>query len=327
MKAIVQDEYGSAEVLRFTDIVRPTPADDELLVRVGAASVGAWDWHDMRGDPFVMRLFARSLRKPKNPVLGLDMAGEVVAVGAGVSRFKPGDAVYGECGETFAEYTLATEDDLAPAPTGLSVAEAAAVPIAGATALLGLRDEAALQPGETVLIVGAAGGVGTFAVQIAKAMGAEVTGVCGPDSAELVRSLGADHVLDYTKDDFTERSERYDVIFQIAGDASAWACRRALEPAGRLVLCSGDGGGRVLGPIGRIAAAMVMSPFVRQKIRVYVAKAGTKNLQALTELIENGELRPVIDATYPLSEAAEAIHRFGHGHGPGKIVLTMEQAA
>lgn len=322
MKAIVQDEYGSAEVLQLRDIAVPTPADDELLIRVRAASVGAWDWHDMRGEPYVMRLIGRSLRKPRKPVMGLDMAGEVVAVGASVSRFKPGDSVYGECGQTFADYTLAEQDDLAPAPSELSFAQAAAVPIAGATALLGLRDQARVQPGETVLIVGAAGGVGSFAVQIAKSMGAEVTGVCSSQSTELVRSLGADHIIDYTKEDFTNRNERYDVIFQIAGKTSAWACRRALKPAGRLVLCSGDGGGRVLGPIIRIATAMLISPFVGQKMRTYVAKAGTENLEALTELIDNGDVSPVIDATYPLSEAADAVRRFEQGHGPGKIVLT-----
>ena len=230
--------------------------------------------------------------------------------------------MYGECGETFAEYTLAEEDDLARLPSGLSFAEAAAVPIAGATALLGLREQAQLQPGESVLIVGAAGGVGSFAVQIAKSMGAEVTAVCSSESSEVVRSLGADHVIDYRTEDFTSRGERYDVIFQIAGKASAWACRRALEPKGRLVLCSGDGGGRAFGPIIRIAGAMLLSLFVSQKMRMYVAKAGSENLAALTELIENGSVVPVIDATCPLSEAAEAIRRFEHGHGPGKIVLT-----
>ena len=323
MKAIVRDEYGPPEVLHVREIASPTPADDQLLVRVRAASVGAWDWHDLRGDPYVMRLISMGLRKPKRPVLGLDMAGEVVAVGDDVSRFQPGDSVYGECGDTFADYTLAEEDDLAPAPSSLSFTEAAAVPIAGATALLGLRDEARVQPGEKVLIVGADGGVGTFAVQIAKSMGADVTGVCSTGSTELVRSLGADHVIDYTEEDFTNRRERYDVIFQIAGSASAWACRRALKPGGRLILCSGDGGGRVLGPIVRIVAAMLLSPFVSQKIRVYVAKAGTENLEALTEMIDSGEVAPVIDATYPLSEAAEAVRRFGQGHGPGKIVLTV----
>ena len=322
MKAIVQDEYGPAETLQFKDVPRPTPGDEELLVEVRAASVGAWDWHDMRGDPYVMRLIGRSLRKPRNPVLGLDMAGEVVAVGANVSRFTVGDAVFGECGETFAEYTLAKEDDLARLPSGLSFAEAAAVPIAGATALLGLRDYARLQSGERVLIVGAAGGVGSFAVQIAKSMGAEVTAVCSGDATELVHSLGADHVIDYRTEDFTSRGERYDVIFQIAGKASAWACRRALEPKGRLVLCSGDGGGRLFGPIIRIAGAMLLSPLVSQRMRTYVAKAGTENMEALTELIESGDVSPVIDATYPLSEAAEAMRRFEHGHGPGKIVLT-----
>ena len=323
MKAVVQPEYGSADVLQIKDVARPTPADDQLLVQVRAASVGAWDWHDMRGDPYVMRLVGKSFRKPKKPILGLDMAGEVVAVGADVSRFQPGDRVYGECGETMAEYTLAKEDDLALAPSGLSFAQAAAVPIAGATALLGLRDQAQLKAGETVLITGAAGGVGTFAVQIAKWMGAEVTGVCSAESTALVESLGADHVIDYTKDDFTTLGVRYDVIFQIAGTAGPLACRRALKPKGRLILCSGDGGGRVLGPITRIAAGMVISPFVSQKVRVYVAKAGTQNLSALTDLIDAGAVTPVIDATYPLSEAAEAIRRFGHGHGPGKIVVTI----
>lgn len=322
MKAVVQPTYGSPEVLQFTDIARPTPNDDEVLVHVRAASIGAWDWHDMRGDPYVMRVLGRSLRTPSKLVRGLDMAGEVVAVGANVSRFEPGDAVYGESTEAFAEYTLTNEDSIATAPSGLSFAEAAAVPIAGATALLGLRDHAGLQSGETVLIVGAAGGVGTFAVQIARSMGAEVTAVCRPDSAELVRSLGADHVIDYTEDDFTRRPERYDVIFQIAGKASAWACRRALEPAGRLVLCSGDGGGRVFGPITRIAGAMLLSPFVSQTVRVYVANVDSEILSTLTELIENGDVSPVVDATYPLAEAAEAMRRFENGHGPGKIVLT-----
>jgi NADPH:quinone reductase-like Zn-dependent oxidoreductase len=323
MKAIVRDEFGSANVLQAREIARPSPADDELLVRVRAASAGAWDWHDLRGDPFVMRLMGMGLRSPKRPVLGLDMAGEVEAVGAAVSRFRPGDAVYGECGQTFAEYTLAKEDDLAPAPSRLSFVEAAAVPIAGATALLGLRDQAGLQPGERVLIVGAAGGVGTFAVQIAKSMDAEVTAVCSKESAELVRSLGASHVIDYTEDDFTKRAERYNVIFQIAGSASARACRQALEAKGRLVLCSGDGGGKVFGPIPRILAAVAMSPFVSQRVKVYVAKAGSENLEALTALIDDGHLTPVIDATYPLAEAADAVRRFGHGHGPGKIVLTV----
>jgi NADPH:quinone reductase-like Zn-dependent oxidoreductase len=322
MKAIVQDEYGPPEVLQVSDVARPTPADDQLLVRVRAASVGAWDWHDVRGDPLVMRLTGMGLRKPKRPVLGKDMAGEVVAVGHKVSRFKPGDAVYGECGETFADYTLAEEDDLARAPSSLSFVEAAAVPIAGATALLGLRDQAQLQAGEKVLIVGAAGGVGTFAVQIATSMGAQVTGVCSTESTELVRSLGADHVIDYTTEDFFDRGERYDVVFQIAGNASAWACRQALTSKGRLILCSGDGGGRVFGPIARIAAAMLLSPFIGQKVRVYVAKAGTENLDALTEMIDRGDVAPVIDATFPLGDAAEAVRRFGHGHGPGKIVLT-----
>ena len=323
MKAVVQDRYGSPDVLQLKDVARPKPAAAELLVRVRSASVGAWDWHDMRGDPVVMRLIGLGLRQPKKPVLGLDMAGEVAAVGSDVTRFQPGDLVYGECGETFAEYTLAKEADLAPAPSGLSFAEAAAVPVAGATALLGLRDEARLQPGERVLIVGAAGGVGSFAVQIAKSMGAEVTGVCGHDSIGLVRSLGADHVIDYAEEDFTKRSECYDVIFQIAGKASARACRRSLTPKGRLILCSGDGGGRVLGPIIRIAAAMLMSLFVSQKVRVYVAKVGTVNLEALSELINAGDVAPVIDATFPLSDAAEALRRFGGGHGPGKIVLTI----
>jgi NADPH:quinone reductase-like Zn-dependent oxidoreductase len=324
MKAIVQLEYGSPEVLEMKDISRPTPAGDELLVHVRAASVGAWDWHTLRGDPLVMRLTGMGLRKPNKSVLGLDMAGEVVTVGKDVSRFQPGDLVYGECGETFAEYTLAKEDDLALMPSGMSFTDAAAVPIAGATALLGLQDQAQLKSGETVLIVGAAGGVGSFAVQIAKSMGAEATGVCSTDSFEFVRELGADHVIDYTKQDFTTQGKRYDVIFQIAGTTSAWACRKALKPKGRLVLCSGDGGGRLFGPIGRIVGAMLISPFISQKVRVYVAKAGTTNLDKLTELIESGEVAPVIDSVFALNQATEAMRYFGRGHGPGKIVLATE---
>ncbi len=323
MKAIVQDRYGPADVLEARDMERPTPADNEVLIKVRAASVGAWDWHDIRGEPFIMRLLARSLRAPRKSTPGLDVAGEVVATGPAASRYRIGDAVYGECERTFAEYTATTEDRIALKPTTLDFTEAAAVPVAGSTALMGLRDEANLQPGESVLIVGAASGVGTFAVQIAKAMGADVTGVCSTSSAELVRSLGADHIIDYTKDDFTELGRPYDVIFQIAGSASARACLRALKPKGRLVLCSGDGGGRFFGPLGRIAGGLLLSPFVSQTITTYVAKAGTQNLEELATMIDEGQVKPVIDSTYPLADAAAALERFGHGHGPGKIVLAV----
>ena len=323
MKAVVRNEFGSADALQLREVARPSPADDELLVRVRAASVGAWDWRDMYGKPYVMRLMGMGLRGPKKPILGLDMAGEVVTTGANVTRFKPGDSVYGECTATFAEYTLAKEDDLARTPAGLSFVEAASMPIAGVTALLGLREQAQVQPGESVLIVGATGGVGVFAVQIAKAMGAEVTAVCRAESAEAVASLGADHVIDYTREDFTTRSERYDVIFQIAGSASARSCRRVLAPSGRLVLCSGDGGGQLIGPLFRMARAMLASPFVSQKTRIYVAKAGTENLGDLTRLVERGDVVPVIDRVYPLTEAADALRRFEDGRGPGKIVLEV----
>lgn len=322
MHAILRSNYGSADVLRYREIEEPTLTADEVMIRVRAASVGAWDWHDMAGEPLVMRLHT-GLRRPKIEVLGRDMAGEVAAVGSAVTKFRPGDVVYGECRATFAEYTVASQSGIARAPTGLSFAELAAVPIAGVTALQGLRDEAELRRGERVLIVGAEGGVGTFAVQIAASMGGEVTAVCSPESARAVRALGAQHIIDYTIDDFTEQGPEYDVIFQIAGSASVVACRRALTPNGRLILCSSDGGQRLLGPMARIAGALIMGPFIGQKVKAYVAKAQTSSLDALTELIDTGAVAPVIDQVYPLSEAAAALRRFGYGHGPGKIVLTI----
>jgi NADPH:quinone reductase-like Zn-dependent oxidoreductase len=323
MKAVVSRCYGSAELLTIEDVAKPAPAQGEVLVKIVAASVNPLDWHYMRGSPYLMRL-GSGIGAPSDASMGVDFAGTVEAVGSGVKRYKPGDEVFGGRSGAFAEYVVVSEDRaIAMKPPNMTFQQAAAVPIAGITALQALRDNGNLQRGQKVLINGASGGVGTFAVQIAKSMDAEVTAVCSKESAELVRSLGASHVIDYTEDDFTKRAERYNVIFQIAGSASARACRRALEAKGRLVLCSGDGGGKVFGPIPRILAAVAMSPFVSQRVKVYVAKAGSENLEALTALIDDGHLTPVIDATYPLAEAADAVRRFGHGHGPGKIVLTV----
>lgn len=323
MRAIVAHRYGPPDVLQLEDRAVPEPGPGEVLVRVRAASVGAWDVHDMRGEPYFMRLAGLGLRRPRTPVLGRDMAGEVIDTGAGVTSVRPGDRVYGECGATWADYTVAKEFDLALAPPSLSFEEAAAVPIAGATALLGLRDHARARAGDTVLVIGAAGGVGTFAVQIARAFDAHVTAVCAPRSEGLVRSLGASAVIDYSTTDITRLDERYDVVFQLAGTASGWALRRVLRPGGRLVPSSGEGGGRVLGPLVRMAATLAISPLLRHSTRMYVAKADSDNLDVLAGMIERGEIKPVIDATLPLELAADAVRRFETGHGPGKIVLSM----
>ncbi len=320
MKAIVQSRYGSAEVLEYAEITRPVIDDDELLIRVRAASIGAWVTHFIEGDPLFMRL-AFGLRGPK-PVRESDLAGEVVEVGSKVTGFQLGEEVYGEAAAAFAEYATVSAKAVSLKPRNLSFTEAAAVPIAGQTALLGIRDHGAVQPGQRVLIIGAAGGVGTFAVQIAKVLGAEVTAVCAPNGLELVRSLGADNVIDYTQQDFTQQSERYDLIYHGAGSHSIAELRGALTDSGTLVLSSGEGG-RWFGPLGRLAHAIVLSPFVSQDLRTFVAKPNTDNLDYLTELIEAGRITPVIDHTYPLVEMADAVRYFQQGHGPGKTVVTI----
>jgi NADPH:quinone reductase-like Zn-dependent oxidoreductase len=323
MKAIVYHEYGSPDVLELREIDKPVVEDDEVLVRVRAASANPADWHFMRGQPYIMRPQS-GLRKPRNSVLGRDISGQVEAVGKDVTRFRPGDEVFGDV-ETagFAEYRCVTEGFLGPKPANLTFEQAAAVPLAALTALQGLRDAGQVQPEQKVLIIGASGGVGTFAVQIAKWLGADVTGVCSTRNVEMVRSLGADHVIDYTQEDFTQSGQKYDLIFQLAGTRSPSDCRRALTPKGTLVLSSGESDGRWIGPVDRIIKAVALSPFVSQKLGSFLAKPNEEDLQFLKELIEAGKVKPVIGRRYPLSEAPEAIRYLEEGHARGKVVITV----
>jgi NADPH:quinone reductase-like Zn-dependent oxidoreductase len=324
MKAIVQDRYGPPEVLSWADVDQPGPTGDQVLVRVHAAAVNARDWHTMRGDPYLARL-SFGLRSPRVPIAGTDFAGRVEAVGPAVTRFRPGDDVYGETPAAFAEYVTAAEHVLGPKPANLDYAGAAAIPLAGNTALVGLRDVAQVRAGQHVLINGASGGVGTFAVQLAKAFGAEVTGVCRARNAELVRSLGADHVIDYTREDFTRGGRRYDVVFDLVGNHPLAGLRRALTPTGTLVLSGGgvSEGGSVLGPIGLIVRGQLLARFVRQRVVTFSATPGSANLATLRELAEAGTLTPVIDRTFPLSEAAEAIRYVETEHARAKVILTV----
>src|SRR2546426_4074029 len=288
MKAIVYCDYGLPN-LKLQEIEKPTPADDQILVKVRAASVNPYDWHFVEGTPKIMRLMGVGLRKPKDTRLGVDFAGTVETVGKNVTQFKPGDDVFGGRGGAFAEYVCRrAEGAVALKPANLTFEQAASVNIAGITALQALRDKGKVQPGQKVLINGASGGVGTFAVQIAKTFGADVTGVCSTRNVDLVRSLGADHVIDYTKEDFTQGRRRYDVIFQLAGTASPSICRRALTSKGTLVLSSGDSPGRWIGPVGRIVKAMVLSPFVSQSLGSFLAQRRADDLRVLKELIEDG---------------------------------------
>ena len=323
MKAIVHHEYGSPDVLELEEVDRPVAKDDEVLVRVRASSANPADWHFMRGVPYVMRPQS-GLRKPKNGFLGRDIAGEVEAVGKDVTGFRPGDEVFANVGSGgFAEYASVPEAFLVPKPVNLTFEQAAAVPLAALTALQGLRDAGHLQPEQKVLIIGASGGVGTFAVQIAKSLGADVTGVCSTRNLELVRSLGADHVIDYTQGDFTQSRQKYDLIFQLAGTSSPSDLRRSLTSEGTLVLSSGDSDGRWIGPVDRLVKAVVLSPFVSQKLGSFLAKESKEDLQFLKELIEAGDVTAVIDRTYALSETLEAIRYLEEGHARGKVVITV----
>jgi len=322
MKAIVQDTYGSPDVLKLREIDKPKVGDDEALVRVHAAGVDRGVWHLMTGLPYLTRL-AFGLRVPKTPVPGMDLAGVVEAVGKDASRFRPGDEVFGVGKGTFAEYALAREEKLAPKPANLTFEQAAALAISGLTALQGLRDHGRIEPGQEVLIVGASGGVGTFAVQIAKAFGGRVTGVCGAAKVEMVRSIGAYHVIDYTREDFAEGDPRYDLILDIGGNSSLSRLRRALAPKGTLVIVGGEGGGRWLGGSDRQLRAMMLSPFVGQKLLAFVSPENHEDMMALKELIESGKVMPVIDRTYPLAEVPEAIRYLEEGHAKGKVVITV----
>jgi NADPH:quinone reductase-like Zn-dependent oxidoreductase len=302
MKAIVQDAYGSTDVLQLRDIDMPEIADDEVLVRVHAAGVDRGVWHLMTGLPYPIRLAGYGLRAPKTPVPGADVAGVVEAVGKDVTRFQPGDEVFGIGKGAFAEYARAPENKLAPRPANLTFEQAAVVAISGLPALQGLRDKARVEPGQKVLIIGASGGVGTYAVQLAKAFGAHVTGVCSTTKVDLVRSLGADHVIDYTRDDFAEGEQRYDVILDIGGNASLSRLRRALAPKGTLVIVGGEAGGRWLGGNDRQLRALLLSRFVGQELTTFISKENHQDMLVLRELIEAGKVTPVIDRTYPLSE-------------------------
>lgn len=321
MKAIVHERYGSPDVLQFKDVADPQVADGGVLVRVRAASVNALDWRLMRANPHFVRL-AEGLRRPKRTIPGVDVAGVVEAVGANVTKFKPGDEVFGARGGAFAEYLLGVETNFVAKPAWLTFEQAAAIPTAACTALNGLRDYAGVQAGQSVLINGAAGGVGTFAVQIAKAMGAEVTAVCSSRNVEQSRALGADHVVDYTTDDFTRSGRRHDVILDNVANRSLTALRRVLAPRGTLVI-DGGGKGKLVGAFKLPVKAMVTSRFVKQKMVFYIAKIRLRDLVLLTEWIEAGKLTPVIDRTYALSDAAEAMRYVETGHARGKVVITV----
>jgi len=323
MKAIIQDSYGSADVLELREIDRPVPGDDEVLVRVHAAGVDRGVWHLMAGLPYLVRIMGFGLRAPKTPIRGSDAAGRVEAVGTEVTRFQPGDEVFGTCDGSFAEYALAKEDKLAPKPSNLTFEQAAVVPTSATTALQGLRDQARVQPSQHVLIVGASGGVGSFAVQIAKAFGAEVTGVCSTAKVDMVRSIGADHVIDYTRDDFANGTHRYDVILDTGGNRSLAHLRSALTDHGTLVIVGAETGGRWLGGTDRQMRALVLSPFVGHSLRMFVAKDNADDLMVLKELIEAGKVTPVIDRTFPLNQTADAIRYLEAGRARGKTVISM----
>jgi NADPH:quinone reductase-like Zn-dependent oxidoreductase len=322
MKAVVQDRYGPANVLELQEVDTPVPRDHEVLVRIHAAAVHPGDWMLMTGLPYIIRI-GSGLRRPRKRIPGFDVAGRVEMVGTEVTAFRAGDVVFGNGNGTCAEYVAAAEDTLAPKPEALSFEQAAAVPVSGLAALEALRVHARVRPGQQVLINGASGGVGTFAVQIGKALGAEVTGVCSGRNTETVRALGADHVIDYTQNDFTRGAKRYDVILDNAGNHSLAGCRRALAPGGTLIPNNGTSGGRWLGTVGRTLGALLISPLVRGQGRPFVSIVKRDGLNALTELIEAGRLAPVIDRMFPLGETAEAMRHLGKGHARGKIVITV----
>lgn len=325
MKAIVQDSYGSApeEVLQLAEVARPTIGDDEILVRVRGASVDRGTWHLMAGLPYPIRVAGFGVRRPKALNPGRSVAGTVESVGKDVTAFKPGDEVYGTCDASFAGYACAGAGRLALTPANLSFEQAAAVPVSALTALQAVRDQARVQPGDNVLILGASGGVGTFAVQIAKAFGGEVIGVCSTAKVDLVRSIGADHVIDYTRDDVIGGEQRYDAILDIGGNRRLSHLRRGLTPGGRLVIIGGETGGRWIGGYDRGFRAQLLSPFVGQKLGGFMASENSADLIVLRALIESGKVTPAIDRTYPLSEAPAAIRYVQEGRARGKVVITI----
>ena len=320
MKAIVYHDYGSPDVLKWEEVAKPIPGDDEVLIRVRAASVNPLDWHFMRGSPRIVRLMT-GLGKPKITRLGVDVAGQVEVVGRNVTQLSPGDEVFGSCRGAFAEYACTSESALAIKPGNVTFEKAASVPIAAFTALQGLRDQGKVQPGQKVLINGAAGGVGTFAVQIAKSFGADVTGVCSTRNVDMVRSIGADRVIDYTREDFTKGGQRYDLLFDCVGNHSLSACVRVLNPKG-IYIPVGGSGDSIIGPVLR---KLVLSPFVSQNlVMFFLARPNKQDLTAMCELMAAGKVTPVIDRRYSLSEVSEAIRYLEEGHARGKVVITME---
>jgi NADPH:quinone reductase-like Zn-dependent oxidoreductase len=322
MNAIVYRSYGPPDVLACEDVEKPTARDDQVLIKVRAASVNPLDWHFMRGEPYFLRV-GSGLRKPKVTRLGVDLAGQVEAVGRNVTQFQPGDEVFGTSRGAFAEYVCAAEKAVALKPANVTFEQAAAVPVAGLSALQALRDKGRIQPGQKVLVNGAAGGVGTFAVQIARSFGADVTGVCSTRNVDMVRSIGADRVIDYTRDDFTEGGQRYDLILDCIGNRPLSACRRVMSPGGFYVAVGGSGG-RAIGPLARMLGAAVLSRFVSQHLVMFLASLNKGDLVVLKGLIEAGKVTPVIDRSYALREVPEAIRYLEEGHARGKVVITMD---
>jgi NADPH:quinone reductase-like Zn-dependent oxidoreductase len=322
MRAIVQDTYGAADVLHLAEVPRPRIAGNEVLVRVHAAGLDRGTWHLMTGKPYLLRL-GFGLRGPRNPVPGRDVAGTVAEVGSAVTKLAVGDEVFGVAPGSFAEYAVTTEDKLAPKPANLTFEQAAVVPISGGTALQALTDVGRLQPGQKVLVIGASGGVGSYAVQLAKALGAEVTAVCSTAKVDLVRALGADHVVDYTREDFADDERRYDLVLDIAGRPSLSRLRHALTPTGTAVLVGGEEGGNLTGGMNRQLRALALSVFVRQRLTMFVAKERASDLDRLTPLVESGQVTPCLDSTYSLDRAPEAMRHLEAGQVRGKVAITV----
>jgi NADPH:quinone reductase-like Zn-dependent oxidoreductase len=324
MKAIAYHEYGSADVLKCEEIEKPVPKDDEVLIKVRAASVNPLDWRLMKGKPSILRIFF-GLRKPRFGRPGVDAAGEVEAVGSNVTQFKPGDEVFGACRGAFAEYACTAASKLVTKPVNVTFEQAASVNVAGLTALQGLRDHGKIQPGSKVLINGAAGGVGTFAVQIAKSFGADVTGVCSTRNIDMVRSIGADEVIDYTQNDFTTSSQRYDLILDCVGNHSFSACRRVLNRDGRFVGVGAPHDPSMMGLLAEMIKTLLLSVFGKQKAVIFIAKSSQDDLTLLGELIATGKLKPVIDRRYGLIDAPDAVRYVEEGHARGKVIITLER--
>ncbi len=323
MRAVVQDTYGAEEVLRHERIARPDIGDQDVLVRVHAAGLDRGTWHLMTGKPYLMRVAGLGFRAPKNRVLGRDLAGTVAEIGAGVTDFAVGDEVYGVGRGSFAEYVAAAADKVSRKPRNLSFEQAAVVPISGATALQALTDHGRLQSGQRVLVIGASGGVGSYAVQIAKALGGEVTGVASTAKLDLVRSLGAEHVIDYTRDDFADQGKHYDLILDIAGNPGLRRLRRALTPTGTAVIVGGEDGGNLTGGMNRSLRALALSAASKQRFAVFINKERASDLDRLTALIEAGQVTPSIDRTYPLDQVPDAMRHLAAGQVRGKVAITI----